>query len=401
MPKDPTRRLPLSAYRTPFSLDLCNPDDIGPDDSPVEEAETPPTDVLRELTSSGSDQQRLLVADPRFHRKDVLQLLLALSKETQLTQPQKAREFASLAAQVAELAMETLPMEAPSALVRAHCLVANAYRLTGLIDLAEDSLGSAFPALGFDPLDDRADRAIYCRTLALVRWEQGRLDEAVALLPHARSLLDDSLHARGRATCSLLEALLQDEIGSPRGVLHPLSQLLGKSILRSCPPWLTSRAFLTFAAVAAKRDPYARAALEEGLHSLGFVTEHKEQLRLFRLEGRARGRLGFTDEAEQLLEAVRREHLETHQVVDLTLATLDLLALRTSTDQDPRIEALYSALTDLPSAEIVGMAVSAIDRFISWVAGDEEPWEAARSAGSWFLRRLRFAGIGPDPIPFA
>jgi len=251
---------------------------------------------------------------------------------------------------------------------------------------------------------DEAHRALYCRTLAILRWDQGRLDEALALLRQAWGLFR---HIKDRAewkTCSLLLALLYEEMGIPEGITAAIGPFLGEWSELRCRPWLASRAMLTFAAAAVPADRlFALFALDEGVRLQGNVPDTHEQLRLFALEGRARARLGFFDEAVQMIEAVRRQFLRDGRLVDVTLSSLDLLALRVAASQQPGVDELSGDIESLSQPHPVSLELSsaALDRFVSWVAGDEEPWVAQRVAATWYLQTLRFRSLHPCPIPFA
>lgn len=104
-----------------------------------------------------------------------------------------------------------------------------------------------------------------------------------------------------------------------------------------------------------------------------------------------------------MIEAVRRQHLETERMIDLTLSSLDLLALRVDAGLPPGIDALLGDIESLgynPQTTFE-LASTALDRFVSWVSGDETPWTSQRIAATWYLQAHRFAGIYPAPLPFA
>ena len=357
--------------------------------------------LLQELRSSARHLQHFLFADPRFHRADLLDLLLAQSRDAQLTSPDKAASLANLALNLAERLHD--PDTALSAIVRARCLSANSYRLARLFDLAEDALSQTVECLDPMPRYDESHRALYCRTLSLVRWDQGRLDEALSLLRQAWRLFKASEEPSELTTCSLLLGLLHDEMGLPEMVIASVSQHLGDCFEPSCRPWLTSRAMLTLAAAATETRLISLIALDEGVRFQGYVSDDQEQLRLFALEGRARARLGFFDEAEQMIEAVRRQHLGAGKMIGLTLSSLDLLALRIAAGQPPGIEELQGDIESLGYDPLttVELASAALDRFVSWVGGDEEPWTSQRVAATWYLQAHRFRGSHLSPLPFA
>lgn len=346
--------------------------------------------------------QELRGSSPRhaqFFRTDLLELVLAQSHAAQLTSPDTAASLADLAIGIAER-IDNDPDTSRSALVRAHCLAANAYRLGRLPDIAEGALTNLLEFLHPLPGFHEAHRALYCRTLALVRWDQGRLDEAISLLQQARDLFDAAKARNERITCELLLGLLHDEMGDSDGVAA-IAILLGLRFDHWCRPWLTSRVLLTFTAVAAEDRDMALFALDEALRFQAYVSDDDEQLRLLALEGRARARLGFFDEAEQMIEGVRRQYLAQRKMVDLTLSSLDLLALRAAMEQPPGIDELLDDIKRIgyDSVTSAELASSALDRFAS--CGDEDPWTSQRMAATWYLQMLRLRGSHPSPLPFA
>ena len=111
--------------------------------------------------------------------------LLDVAKEEARTEPGRAAELARWAALAAEGA--ALP-ERASLLVQAHCLLADSYRRGGNPAGAEEAFVAVAANLSGAP--DLRLHALYCHLLSSLRKEQGRIDEAVALLHRARVLFD-------------------------------------------------------------------------------------------------------------------------------------------------------------------------------------------------------------------
>lgn len=356
--------------------------------------------LLDELGSARPEILRDLVAKERFHREDLLELMLHLARTEQLSLPDLSDRFVRFAILIATHYREA-PDYARSVLARAHCLSANRFRLRRLLDQAEESLRTAATFLDVFPRRQETDRALYCRAVALVRWDQGLLDEAQSLLEHASFLLAGFDGLPERTMVSLLLALLYDEMGCGEGASSAASRLFcSSSDDPACPPWLKARVWLIFAAATFRNRQIALPALNEGLRFLGSVSDPLEQLRLLALEGRARGCLGFFDEAEQILEAVRRQHLAERRIPDLTAASLDLLALRCAANRPPEIDELGRDIDRLAAHNPIAVehASTALDRFVSSVAEEEDPWIAARKAATSYRQILSFAGIRPAPL---
>jgi len=143
--------------------------------------------LLRELMEAEPSHQLRRVREPRFQSLALLDWLLEQSHEHQLSNPAHAVQLARLAIRLGTGFRETAAArdrtEAVAALSRAFCLGANALRLDSKLSAAENLL-----TRGSLVLTDSLERAFYCRTLAVLRWEQARTDEARALLAYAAGL---------------------------------------------------------------------------------------------------------------------------------------------------------------------------------------------------------------------
>lgn len=355
--------------------------------------------LLQWLVSASPDTQMLLSTDERFHRLDLLEMLLVQAQSSQLTSCQEAERLATLADQLGQRIQDD-PDAARSIRLRAHCRLANGYRLHGRLSTADQALCSAHAFLDARPGEQEEDRAIFSRALALLRWQQGRLEEALALLRHTSSLFLTCSLRFERNTSSLLLALLEHEMGMFESLLETMAPLLDETFDKSWHPSLTSRAFLTFAAVAASRTKQlAISAFQAGLRFLAYVSDPLEQLRLYSFEGRARACLGYAEPAEKLLDSVRRRYLHARLEIDLILASLDLLALRSAAGCPLGKRELLQDIEDLCS-ESSKEAPAVFDRYLSADCQDN-PWGAARSTATWYLQSLRLAGVCPALVPFA
>src|SRR5436853_3514437 len=138
--------------------------------------------LLAELMDAPLDAQARLLREARFQNLDLLDLLLEASQDAQPGDAVRSEDLSHLAARLAAALAEMEP-EASAALPRAFCLGANARRLGRDVEGADALLGKAAPFVEFP-----GERAVYSRIAGLVRWEQGRIDEAEALLRHAARL---------------------------------------------------------------------------------------------------------------------------------------------------------------------------------------------------------------------
>lgn len=349
--------------------------------------------LLEELLAAATPQalDRLLDQE-RFHSLDLAELLLRRSAEAQLQAPADAARLAQLAG---HLAPHLAPAEgADGLLARARCLQGNALRLDGEPELAAEAFVSAVPAL-----QEAADHAVFSRGLGLVRWEQGRPDEALALFKYAGILFGEEAPAE-RDKARLLAGVLLAEIGSARTAAETLAALPFPAVH----PALCARAALSLAFTVSPENPghdaTTRSLLEKGVSLYPLLARDTEELTsLYRLEARVQAKLGRIEEARETLGGLRNHHLETGDLPELALTTMDLLALQAAAGELPSVMPFRRDLEGFEPEEGGPLALAAVDRMFSMEAAD--PWESAFEAGAWLVRMLRFSRIPTRPIPFA
>ena len=169
-------------------------------------------ELFVDLASSEGAERAAALADDRFHRTLVVEKLLEESGSALPEDPARAEDLAGLATAVAGHLADAI--EAMEGRARAACRLANARRLASDLAGAERALSEA----GLNP-GDVGVQAELCRTLALLRWEQGRYAEAAALLEGAAALRaeEEMLHEEG--ACRVLRALLLAEEGKAAEVV--------------------------------------------------------------------------------------------------------------------------------------------------------------------------------------
>jgi tetratricopeptide (TPR) repeat protein len=143
--------------------------------------------------------------DPRFRSRPLAEILLAWSADVAADDPLRSRQLASLAATVVEALPPTAPAQRLAA--EAYCLLAAAERRRGCLDAAEELLAAAIHALRDDRLDLMV-RGFLCRTLAALRRDQNRIDEALALLARAREVYEETGDDYGLTRASAEEGWL-------------------------------------------------------------------------------------------------------------------------------------------------------------------------------------------------
>ncbi|HET9212229.1 MAG TPA: hypothetical protein VFR03_17630 [Thermoanaerobaculia bacterium] len=354
--------------------------------------------LLAELLSVPPAGRSELVRQARFQNLDLLDLLLESSQEAQPADPARGEDLSHLAARLAAALSEDEP-EAAAALPRAFCLGANARRLRQDVTGADAMLARAAPFVEFP-----GERAVYCRVAALVRWEQGRPDEADALLRHAARLFAEEGLGGEEACCRGLLGLLQME---QSGLGDPLPALLDgwSEMSREIRPEMALRVGLSAALCLAERGQgdRARSALREAWRLFSEIGDPRELLRASWLEARVLGRLGEREEALQMLESVRLRLFLEPSPAEAALVSVDLGLVLAESGRAAEIEPLAEALRkSFPEEAPLIVATGGLLRFAE-LALDAEPGlpSLARHAMATMIRTFRVARLSLRPLPFA
>jgi tetratricopeptide (TPR) repeat protein len=347
-------------------------------------------------------RSRVLQKSPHFREPALAELLLEKSRQAQPGSPERADAFAVLAA---VLALQLYEPGESSALVavflgRANCLAGNARRLLGDESEAELAFTNAVAFLGRSAAS--CDRAFYSRFLALLRWGQGRIDEASALLQHAAHIFTENGAAHEEATSLALLGLLYTEEGdSERAV-----PLLRRALVALEPdprPWLALRARLALAlgtAQLGQRDR-ARGVLREAWQLYPGVTDEVELIRCHWLEGRIDAIVGPADDGLALLDAARARFVHDGRLPEAALATLDLAFLLA---ESGRREGMASLIAELEQqfgdADGVDIALRGLRGFDRCLAEGKSAGESAAGLTSYMRRTFRFRGFRFEPLTF-
>ncbi len=360
--------------------------------------------LLVELLGAPQGERERTLQDPRFHSLDLLELLLEASQEAQPEDCERSEALAALAAQLTgRLRNEMGETISALYLTRAAILRGNALRMRGNLVPAEDALGRAAHFLCW-PFESW-DRAAYCRALGLLRWEQGRLDEAAALFRYAaRSFAEDHL-PREEGACLALAGLLHLEQRQMKAAVRCLQT--GRATLDpEARPWLTVRAGLSLALVLADLGQVdrAQAVLKETWTHYSRVRDEREHVRICWLEGKICARIGRREEAEHILSAVRRKLISEYSLPEAMLCSLDLAVLLVEAGRGAEVPQLLPDIEETFAAESAGLD-AARRVYGSFLSSSESAQTMSReAAASWesSLRRVfRFRGYRVEPLPFA
>lgn len=335
--------------------------------------------------------------DPRFHADDVVELLLHESEIEQLEDPESAAVWADLALPITE-ALRDKRWLASVGKVRAARLKANAHRLAGDLDQAE----AAFTLARIHLHDNSMERPWFNRSLGVLRWDQHRLDEAIALFHLAAVLFLQAGKEEEEATTQLLLGLLHSEKSFPAAGLP----LIYEGLFRASPhrhPWLSLCSGFALASHLGEIGQTAQGqdilAKTMGLYAL--VREERWNLQGCRWEGAARARLGDSEEAEHLLEGVRRQHRARRDLPEMALTSLDLGVVLVELGRPEEIQLLIEDIGhNFPADQGTLLAIDALQAFQSGVGRGDGARRSAAHAASEFRRLCRLSGISLGPIPF-
>lgn len=355
--------------------------------------------LVAELVSlPAAEATKRIAGDPRLHSIEVVRRLTEQAAVALPDQPEDAARCGAAAMEILHH-ISNATSEAASVAVRASRCMANACRLRGDLDPAESTLISTLPLL-----NGWADAALHLREVALLRWEQGRCDEAVGLSSRSVRLFRDADLAPEASATSQLLILFHAEMGEAPDAIA-LFRRLGPPD-PTVRPWLAARASLTAAFCLADHEDLARpeealAALAQGSSLMPFVRSPEELLQLEWLKARASARMGGSEEAEDTLIALRHrlDPSVSSEALEYHLLTLDLLAVRLATGRET-----LDLLADLStlSASLPWLRISIHDFLsASELSGSRDPWGMAGSFGFLLRRACRLYRLPIVRLPFA
>jgi tetratricopeptide (TPR) repeat protein len=361
-------------------------------------------ELLDDLLCYAPDQQSKVLGEPKFHSRLLLELLFERSRAAQPLDPRRAEALASLAAELG-LRLFRGDLEGEEAALlqsRAANLAGNARRLLGQPDAAESALGRSAHFLAFT-WGQSLEGVSLCRYLGLLRWEQGRLDEAEALLRQsARSFGELVLPCEEAASRALLGLLSLERNRTGRAIR--LLQASRPALDPEARPWLTVRAGLSLALGLAEagRLDQARQVLAETAQHKPWVTDEREQTRLSWLEGQVLARLGQPEEAEPLLDTARRRLFAEHRLPEVALCSLDLAVLLVAAGRASELPRLVRDIEATFAAEPALDVIRQMCRdFAASVAKTSQVPPAHVAEAAFRLRRVfRFRGYRVEPLPF-
>jgi tetratricopeptide (TPR) repeat protein len=341
---------------------------------------------LQELMAFERWERKAVVFEERFRDLDLAVLLLAEAERLQAEHPAASDELAQLAQSIAEQPMAGRVEASDRVLARAACLRGNAARLLGNWRLAERFFRSAVAALTGPPVS--YERGDYSRLLACLREEEGRFDEAVALLSRAAGIFRDLARAEEEGACLCQLGFLfldHHDLVLAQSLLSQAYERL--SLDRT--PFLVARCGLGLAVcLAACGESVPAWDLLKAVRRLGRGAGTAERLRLEWLEGKALAHLGEHDQALVRLEAARKHLLAERKLLEAALCSVDVARVFAETGRMKRIQPLAEELVERFPASLDALRMSiALQDFADAVAEEVADLEEATLEAIDLVRR--------------
>jgi hypothetical protein len=238
-------------------------------------------------------------------------------------------------------------------------LLRSRHRL-GKLEQADEAWRRALPLANTLPAVD-LDRAELLAAVAQLRWTQGALDEAAALLLHAASIFARFAEGYAQAACQLQAAFVLLEQDDPARA-RPNLEMARFSLPEELAPALAGRCACALAYCRAALGHRAGSAATEGL--AGVPDDRGEQVFRAWWLGRAAACAGDHGRAEWLLAAARRQLLAAGSLGEAARCTLDLLLLRVRTRSGKPVTGLAAQILDAfgatPATALVAMALESL-----------------------------------------
>jgi tetratricopeptide (TPR) repeat protein len=346
-----------------------------------------------ELLRLAPDQRTSAIGSQRrFQTLGLAEILVSAARQDLDEDPRRSRHLAGLGVFLLDRLEESAGSRQLGA--AATVLLAEVERRVGRPDVAEDLLKQAAVELQDEPLVLEA-RVSLCRTWAALRRDQGRLDEALALLERASAIAEELGSYQELARLRLTEGwLLLDEL-EPERALLPLREALAHFESAEDPHALLS-VLQAFALVYAEtHDDDRLADVETRIEALGLrFSDPLDQVRVRWVHARIHRARSQREAAIALLEEVFHRLAAEGPGHEAALAGLELArSLAEAEEGATRPDALRGiagVLADLPPDRLPSHLVAPILFALRLAAQREGAFQDALLAASAYVERGRF-----------
>jgi tetratricopeptide (TPR) repeat protein len=343
-----------------------------------------------ELLAASEDGRRVLIgSDARYASPGLAELLLEAAGETARNAPSRATCLARLALNVAErVDCKWYGNDVGGALaVAGWSRVAEALQLAEDYSAAGEALrlaGQAVEAVAIDSLE----RALYCRVAALVRYGEGRIDEALGLLLRAAEIYRqrDDHQALGEVLAEKGWILATNDA---LAAVEPLRAALNL-VESTGRPWTALRIYQALALCYAELDKRGEATelLARGQGLRDEVCDPIDRLQCAWTDALIADRLSKPAEAVEILRTVIAGFARYDRPFDAALAAVDVVEICVLADREVDLETLRRREAELvaPLPEAPGVALTMTLR-LAGTKGLRAPFMLARVRE--YLRRAR------------
>jgi tetratricopeptide (TPR) repeat protein len=343
-----------------------------------------------------------LETEERFLSPVLFEVLLERGHSTLPGNPLQAAELLEVAIELGMWLDGREEFDGPAereALARGLCLLGTADRLRGELVNAEVTLVRA-GGYAVDPMA----RGFFARSLGLLRWDQGRNEEAFALLRHGVGRFGELGARKEQGACYALLALLaleeEDTIEAGVYLRQARRALEAGSRLE---PWLAAQTVLGWALHLARcgKVDQARAVRKAAWEHYREVTHEEALVSVYWLEGRVAVEVGDVEDGLSLLDSVRRKQIQAGWLIEATLASVDLGLGFVRQGRAGELKRLANELSCMRDS-----AGYAIARRTLGLMADEAVADPAKAvvwsmSGPSLRQAFRLAGVRPRPVPFA
>lgn len=309
---------------------------------------------------AGEREEMIVHARTRFRSPALAHLLLEQARERVRRSWRESLELLDLLRLVLLWSPEAGRSDwGRSLALRADAHRANAHRVAGDLPEADRRFRALRRQLVVDPVADPSLDAEVASLEASLRWDQRRLDDAMALLDQAAWIYGEVAEREGLARVLIKRASVAQELERSEQALADLDRAR-RLVDRHEQPFLYLFTVVGSAPILIDRGRCAEAEslLSDAAGACEAAAEPWWAHRLAHLQGRAALGGGDLERAERLLSAARQDLIDRELPKDTANATLDLALVHLQQGRTGEVRRLCAEIA--PYLEACGAAASAL-----------------------------------------